>query len=318
MGYLYTMEALKTTFKNKLQIRDFYKSEEKCKALLAQQRWAGKIICPHCGTDKAPYITTRGYKCSSNTCYKKFSVTTGTIFQDTKIKLNVWFEAIYVISAHKKGISSHQLARDLGITQKSAWFVLHRVREMLQEKAPQMLTGTVEVDETYVTGKDKNRHHSKKTGHDWRDNAGMVVGALERGGKVITKVVTDTKSATLIPFMVENVAKGSNVFTDENNAYSSLNQAYNHGFTVHSKANYVRGKVHTNSIEGHWSQLKRGIVGIYHNVTNKHLQAYCNEFSYRYNTRKDSDNDRFFSVLNNSGNFVLPYKKLTKKNALGM
>jgi transposase-like protein len=312
------MKALKTEFKNKLQIRDYYKDEAKCKALLAQQRWAWRIVCPHCGSEKQPYITTRGYKCSDNKCYKKFSVTTGTVYENTKIKLNVWFEAIYVITAHKKGISSHQLARDLGITQKTAWFILHRVREMLQETVPTLLTGTVEIDETFITGKDKNRHESKKVGYDWKANSGMVVGALQRDGKVVTKVVTDTKSETLIPFMVKHVAPGSEVCTDENTAYSSLNQAFNHGFTVHSKKEYVRGRVHTNSIEGHWSQLKRGIIGIYHSVSNKHLQAYCNEFAYRYNTRKDSDSDRFFAVLNRSGNFVLPYKKLTKKNALGM
>jgi transposase-like protein len=197
--------------------------------------------------------------------------------------------------------------------------MFQRVREMLQEKAPQMLTGTVEIDETFVTGKDKNRHASKKVRHDWKDNAGMVVGALQRDGKVITKVVKDTKSATLIPFMVANVAPGTEVYTDENVAYQSLGKLYSHGWTVHSKANYVVGRVHTNSIEGHWSQLKRGIVGIYHSVSNKHLQAYCNEFAYRYNTRKTSDSDRFFSVLNNCGNFVLPYKKLIKNDdALGM
>lgn len=313
MGYLYPMSALKTTFKNKLHIRDYYKDEAKCNALLAQQRWGGMIVCPHCGSEKQPYVTNRGYKCSDNKCYKKFSVTTGTIFQDTKIKLNVWFEAIYVISAHKKGISSHQLARDLGITQKSAWFVLHRVREMLQDKAPELLTGTVEVDETYVGGVDGNRHASKKVGKEWLTKKAMVVGALQRDGKVITKVIEDNKASTLVPFMVKHVAKGAEVFTDENSAYNTLNQAYTHGFTVHSKKEYVRGRVHTNGIEGHWSQLKRGIIGIYHHVSPKHLQAYCNEFAYRHNTRKTIDGERFFLTLSRSGQSVLPYKALTKK-----
>ncbi len=319
MGYLYSMEVLKTTFKNKLQIRDFYKSEEKCKALLAQQRWAGKIVCPHCGTEKAPYVTTRGYKCSDNKCYKKFSVTTGTVFESSKIKLNVWFEAIYVITAHKKGISSHQLSRDIGVTQKTAWFILHRVREMLQEKAPQMLTGTVEVDETFITGKDKNRHTNKKVGHDWRDKAGMVVGALQRDGKVITKVVKDTKSSSLIPFMVEHVAPSAEVFTDENVAYQSLNKKFVHGFTVHGRGEYVNGRVHTNGIEGHWSQIKRGIIGIYHHVSLQHLQSYCNEFAYRHNTRKTTDGARFFLSLSRSNNVRLQYSELINRaKALGM
>jgi len=140
---------MKSQFNSLIQLLDFFKDEETCKAYLGQQRWGDTPACPHCGCTKA-YVTNRGFKCSEKTCYKKFTVTTGTIFENTKIKLRTWFAAMYLVTAHKKGISSLQLSRDLNITQKTAWFVLHRVREMLKKKAPQKLEGIVEADETYV------------------------------------------------------------------------------------------------------------------------------------------------------------------------
>ena len=141
---------MKTDFKSKTELVRYYTDEAKCRALLAQQRWGSETEsgCPHCGNFGKNYITNRGYKCRAKECGKKFTVTSGTIFESTKIKLNLWFEAIFVISAHKKGISSHQLAKDIGCTQKTAWFILHRVREMLREKNPSLLSGTIQVDET--------------------------------------------------------------------------------------------------------------------------------------------------------------------------
>ena len=149
------------TFNSLLQLIDYFKDENTCKQYLSNQRWSNGVCCPHCKSTKV-YVTNRGYKCGNNECYKKFSVTTGTIYENTKISLRTWFAAMYLITAHKKGISSHQLARDLHITQRTAWFVLHRIREMLKEKNPQALKGNIEVDETFVGGKNKNRHKEKK------------------------------------------------------------------------------------------------------------------------------------------------------------
>jgi transposase-like protein len=296
--------TMKTEFKSKTELVRYYADEEKCKALLAQQRWGNSPACPHCGNAGKIYVTNRGYKCGEKACHKKFTVTTGTIFENTKIKLNLWFEAIFVITAHKKGISSHQLAKDIGVSQKTAWFILHRVREMLREKSPELLSGTVQVDETYIGGITKNKHNSRVKrnlfGHAV-DTKTAVIGLLETGGKVITKPVEKTDSDTLVSIMVANVASGSEVHTDEHKAYrklSSLN--YDHKRICHNAGTYVENGVHTNGIENFWSQLKRGIIGVYHHTSPKHLGRYCDEFAYRYNTRKSKDVERFNQVLANS------------------
>jgi len=304
---------MKGQFKNLIQLLDYFKDEETCKQYLAFQRWGTTPACPHCGCTKA-YVTNRGFKCSEKTCHKKFTVTTGTIFENTKIKLRTWFAAMYLVTAHKKGISSLQLSRDLQITQKSAWFVLHRIREMLKDKAPQMLEGTVEADETYVGGKNKNRHASKKVensqGRSAKDKT-PVVGLLQRDGKVITHVVKETDSNTLHPIMVKQVASNATLITDAYRSYRGLEKHYNHIVIKHTEGNYITvGENHTNNIEGFWSLFKRGIIGFYHNVSPKHLHRYCNEFGYRYNERKVTDCTRFEDAVNKVGNARLTYNEL--------
>jgi len=304
---------MKSQFSNLIQLLDFFKDEETCKQYLGQQRWGDTPACPHCGCTKA-YVTNRGFKCSKKPCHKKFTVTTGTIFENTKIKLRTWFAAMYLVTAHKKGISSLQLSRDLEITQKTAWFVLHRIREMLKEKAPQKLEGIVEVDETYVGGKNKNRHASKKVensqGRSAKDKT-PVVGLLQRDGKVVTQVVKDTDSKTLHPIMVKQVFSNSTLITDAYRSYNGLGKFYNHITIKHTEGNYITvGDKHTNNIEGFWSLLKRGIIGIYHNVSPKHLQKYCDEFGYRYNNREIKDCVRFADAVKKVGNARITYQAL--------
>jgi transposase-like protein len=327
-----------TNFKNLIQVLDYFKDEETCKVYLAKERWGDTPSCPHCGNVGA-YVTNRGFKCKAKECQKKFTVTTGTILENTKISLRYWFATIYLASAHKKGISSHQLSRDLNITQKTAWFLLHRVREMFKNSAPEMLEGNIEVDETFVGGKNKNRHANKKIeGSQGRSAADKtpVVGiaqkseftVVERPHKVIPgktvkervytkhstvtlQVVPDTLAETLHPIMFKNVKADSKIVTDAYRSYCGLDKTYTHVAIKHTEGNYITvGDDHTNTIEGFWSQLKRGIIGIYHQVSPKHLHRYCHEFGFRYNSRQVKDVVRFEDAIKKVDNKRLTYANL--------
>lgn len=318
------------TFKNLLEAQAYFHSEEVCREHLEQSRWNGNPVCPYCGVDKTPYKLKGGkkYRCSDKDCRRTFTATIGTIFEDTKIPLQKWYLAIYIASAHKKGISSLQLGRDIGVTQKTAWFLLHRIREMLNDKAPVLLKGKVEVDETYVGGKEKNKHQSAHAkakrlekaggklgrGTQSSDTKSVVVGLLERDGSVINFVVPKADEENLLPLIEQNVEKGSTMLTDGLNMYCGVVAlGYNHEAVNHSAGEYVRGDSHTGTIDGYWSLLKRGIVGIYHNVSPKHLHRYCDEFAYRYNTRGQKDSERFHHSLARVDGKRLTYKRLVNK-----
>lgn len=302
-------------FNSLLQLVDYFKDENICKQYLAKQRWGDSVTCPHCKHTKV-YATNRGYKCASNTCYKKFSVTTGTIYENTKIPLRTWFAAMYLLTAHKKGISSHQLSRDLNITQRTAWFVLHRIREMLKVKSPETLKGVVEADETYIGGKNSNRHLDKKIagsqGRGLRDKK-PVVGLVERNGKVITFATDDTDQVTLQTIVTSNVDAAATLITDAHHSYFGLNQIYNHIVVKYGtgETKYITtSEHHTNNIEGYWTLLKRSYMGIYHYMSPKHLQRYCDEMSYRYNSRKLKDCFRFEEAISQAENARITYKQL--------
>ncbi|MDB5006535.1 MAG: Transposase zinc-ribbon protein [Mucilaginibacter sp.] len=308
---------METQFKSLPQVLDFFKSEETCVTYLAQSRWAETPTCPHCGNVGA-YVTNRGFKCKAKECGKKFTVTTGTIFENTKISLRTWYAAMYLCTAHKKGISSLQLSRDLNITQKTAWFLLHRIREMLNNNEAEQLDGTIEIDETYVGGRTQNKSNKKRkalreTGEQYASKT-AVFALVQRDGNVKTQVLHTTKprTADVLPIIQANVTETSLLITDSSTMYGSLKYSYNHEVVNHEQKEYARGAMHTNTIEGFFSQLKRGIVGIYHYVSPKHLGAYCNEFAFRYNTRKDTDIVRFEDAFKKCNNVRLTYAELIK------
>lgn len=246
------------------------------------------------------------FKCYA--CRKRFSIRVGTIFQDTKLPLRTWYAAIWMITNHPKGIASTTLATDLGITQKSAWFVLHRLRHAARTPSFNRPLGSdgkpVEADETFVGGRAKNRPLSERKAN--RESATplsgiagktVVMGLLERGGEVRAGVVEDTRKETLAPIIHYHVQAGATVYTDEHRAYSDLGADFAHGTVAHAREEYVRGPVHTNSIEGFWSILKRQIIGTHHWVSPKHLDRYVVEIAHRYNSRDVARGERVNTLL---------------------
>ncbi len=301
------------TFKSILEFQKHFNTDEKCRLLLEEQRWGSTPACCFCGSTHVSRIKGgKRFQCNEKECRKQFSVTVGTIYENTKIPLVKWFYAMYILSNHSKGISSLQLASWLDVTQKTAWFLNHRIRQMLTEKAPELLSGIVEVDETFVGGKEKNKHKNKKKVSSGTGGKTIVFGAVQRNGKVNTQIIPDTNLETLVNAVYENVEDGSVMVSDEQGSYKALKRNYQHASVNHSAKEYVRGAAHTNTIEGFWSLLKRQIVGIHHSVSPKHLQRYCNEASYRYNAKLLTQDVRFINALSNCEG-TLKYSQLIKK-----
>jgi len=304
-------------FKNLIELRDHFNDEMVCIKHLEKLRWNNEPVCPYCGHKRVyKFRDHKTYKCAK--CMQKFNVKVKTIFEDTKISLQKWYLAIYFLTAHKKGISSLQLSKDIGVTQKTAWFMLHRLRVSTNTQVfNQPLKNIVEADETYVGGKEKNKHVCKRLeGSQGRSGVGKVIvlGLIERSGYIKIKSVDHADSKTIKDYVRSNVKVGSKVMTDEFRAYNGLADFYFHSTIDHSKGEYVvSGSIHTNTIEGFWSLMKRSIVGIYHHISKKHIDLYLNEFTYRYNTRKETSENRFNLVLNNC-NGRLKYADLIKAN----
>jgi transposase-like protein len=278
-----------------------FPNDEACKDFIAAQRWPDGVRCPRCNrTEKVYALKARPYHwvCKNADCGKRtgyrFSVTTATIFQDTKISLRLWFKIGYLMLVSKKGMSSLQVRRTIfgensGSDWRTTWYICHRWRAAMRGDAFS-LTGTVEVDEAHIGGKEKNKHASKRL-HAGRGPVGKttVIGAISRKGNVVCQVIENADAATMTNFVRKAVSGNVDlVATDEHVGYAHLDAVgFPHETVVHSAGEYVRGKVHTNSIEGFWSLLKRGIVGTYHQVSKDYLPLYLNEFSYRHNNRKN-------------------------------
>lgn len=286
-------------FNTLADLMDALPDEDAAIAHFTAIRWRDGAFCPRCDGRKVyTFADKRTHKCAA--CGSRFSIKVGTIFEDTKVPLRKWFTAIWLLTSHKKGVASTTLARDIGVTQKTAWFMLHRLRHAAATKsfnAP--LDGIVEADETFVGGKEKNKHAADRTG-DTKGGKGkaVVFGVLQRGGEMRAMVVEDRKAGTVQGIIREHVAPGSNVMTDEHSGFTGLQGRYSHHTVNHARGEYVRHyTLHTNTIEGAWSLLKRQIVGIHHFVSGKHLSRYVAEATWRYNRRKAGEGARLDSLI---------------------
>jgi transposase-like protein len=306
-------------FKSVFDMMSTLNSEKACREHLEKLRWNGEPICPHCGSQRENHyrIKKRGedrgyYKCKD--CRSPFSVTIGTIFEKSTIPLQKWFMAVFLFTTNKKGVSSYQLMREIGVTQKSAWFMLSRLRNSVKMRDDFEFDGITQVDETYVGGKNKNRSKGKKIPNTQGRSTKAkkpVFGMLNKG-IVYTKVVEDTTGATLKPIINDKVKEGSTIVSDGWRGYRGLERFYDHKIIQHNLGLFKVGSYHTNGIEGFWGLLKRGIIGIYHRTTDKHLHRYCDEFAYRYNIRTMPLGKQFNFTLVNCDE-RLRYKELIAK-----
>jgi transposase-like protein len=299
----------------------YFANIDNCIAFMVAHRWPDGVICPTCGRSDVSYLEVqKKWQCKSGHAKRQFSAKVGTIFEDSPLGLEKWLPAVWIITNAKNGVSSCEIARSLGITHKTAWFMLHRIRKAMQNGSMMKLGGNgggeVEADETFIGGKARNMHLSVKarriTGTGTKDKT-AVMGILERGGEVRTIVVPNRKKAALQAEVRKHVEAGSALYTDALLSYDGLASDYAHKVVDHA-VEYVNGRIHTNGLENFWSLLKRGINGTYVSVEPFHLFRYLDEQSFRYNNRKNmNDADRFSMVLSQVTGKRLTYAEVTGK-----
>jgi len=313
------METVKS-LENKglLEAIRYFSDPKTCVETVAAVRWPNGAKCPKCEGKRLSFLKTRlMWKCLD--CQKQFSVKVGTIFEDSPIGLDHWLTAMWMLANCKNGISSYEVARGLGITQKSAWFLLQRIRYAMHHGSFDKLSGNVEVDETFIGGKARNMHKSKRLenlGGSLHGVGGkeMAFGMVERGGNVRVMHLLGRSKPILQKKIRENVEAGSAIFSDELHSYDGLSEDFKHDVVNHA-VEYVHGNVHTNTMENFWSLLKRGLHGTYISVEPFHLFRYLDEQAFRYNERKRTDSERFQRVLSCVGGKRLTWKKLTAQEA---
>lgn len=312
-------------FDNIISLTSYFNSKEKCQQAIIESRWSdGDVVCPYCGHHHCAKRGDGRFRC--NHCLKNFSCLVGTIFENTKLPLIKWFVAMYLISSHKKGVSSHQLSRDINVTQSTAWYMLQKIRLLFPQTDGEAFEGTVECDEVYIGGKEKWKHKSMRTPHTQGRSTltkTPVFGMMERSyiedekGNIVPMtyvhafVVDKTDKATLTPIIKQFIAEGSMVVTDELNAYNGLcGMGYDHAIVNHGAEEYAKGDIFTNSIEGFWSHFRRMITGCYHDVSDEHLQQYIDEAVYRWNTRKMDESERFAHMFHMSIGLIVRWSEV--------
>ena len=292
---------------NLMQMVERFGTEENCRAALEELRWPDGVRCPRCNSMKISRIHERDqFDC--DICRYQFSVTSGTIWHDTHLPLRMWFIAIYLTVESKKGFSANQMKRVLGVSYKTAWYLCHRIRAAMTEQDPVQLNGTVECDETFIGGKLRGRGKGRGA---YLQNKAIVIGVIQRGGKVRLQVIDRTDRKTLHAFIKEHTAPDTEaIITDDWKAYKGIGDHDTiHEVVNHSAKEYVRGDVHTNGIENVWSLLKRSVTGTYHKLSVKHLDAYLDELEWRFNNRDNSYlfRDTLIKLLNSKN---LEYREL--------
>jgi transposase-like protein len=304
-------------FKTLTEFTDYFRDEETCVKHFIATRFANGEYCPHCGhTEIYTFKDGKRFRCAK--CKQDFTIKTGTVFGESKLPLRKWFIAIYLLSTTSKGMSSVQVAKHVGVCQKTAWFMAHRIREAhLQNKG--QLTGKIEADETFIGGLSKNMHKAKREAVI-KGTGGVgktpVFGMKTRDGEVRAQVVTSVGSADLHEQIKTNVAQGATIYTDRWVAYRGLSAMFKHTTVDHGAKEYVNGDCHTNGIESFWALFKRGYHGVYHQMSKKHLQRYVNEFAFRVTRKAQTMQSIFTEVVKNATDGAhLPYKQLTEKTA---
>lgn len=306
----------RTGYNNVIGLLDAFPDERACAEHLAGIRWPQGVICPLCQSTGKMYARKRPgiYKCGA--CTKEFSVRKGTIYEESRLPLRKWFVAAFLMATSRKGISSYQLAREIGVTQKTAWFVLGRLRKAAEQASATAgtLPGPVEADESYFGGKNKNRHDDKRQGGRGTAGKMAVAGIVSRSSRqVAAQKVERTDATALVPFVEDAVEPGATVYTDEHGAYRHLPSLFNqlqHESVNHSAGEYVRGQAHTNGVESFWALLKRGYHGVFHDFTWKHLDRYLAEFSHRWSMLPLSSSQRVDAILKAGIGERLTYKEL--------
>lgn len=306
--------------KTLLEAVNYFSNDAICVEFLANLRWEdGKPVCPKCGSKNVCSLTTRpAYRCREKGCTKTFSLKTGSVMEDSPLPITKWVPALWFVINHKNGVSSCEIARALGITQKAAWHMGHRIREAVSNGSFTKLSGTVEIDETFVGGKEQFKHGYKNRRSVDRVGGGTggkttVLGMIERGGEFRGKVVENRRRRHLEPEVLANIEEGATVYTDSLMSYYKLKDVYTHEWVDHSKGQYGNGAVHTNTAENFWSCFKRSIKGTYIQIATFHTDRYLDEQAFRYNNRKLDDAGRFMKAASQIFGKKLTYAELTGK-----